>query len=169
MERVASSVELPVWGMALQCPWGATLGMGGGGDTVTTSSGADVGMGVAGGDGMGDAVDGGIGVFEAFLESMRDPDTSETIDVILQGYQVFCESVVDAKVKPGKMHRILDIDPSESIESDPRYSTPRKLASALKEKVGYAKAMKMLTFAANIKSGDQFMDKAKSALEKMGE
>ena len=50
-------------------------------------------------------------------------------------------------IKEGRMHKLLEIEEDETIES--KYSTGEALAKALLEKVTHADAMKMCNYAAN--------------------
>ena len=74
----------------------------------------------------------------------------------------------DVKVKGGKMHKVLGIDPADKISD--HYTSGKSLANALTKAVGKSKAAKMLAFAANVKGGkDDIFDKALHAMKKIDE
>jgi hypothetical protein len=57
-------------------------------------------------------------------------------------------NINDAKVKEGKMHKILGLDPDESIPD--KYKSGSALGKALLSKTDAGNAAKMLNYAANI-------------------
>ena len=79
------------------------------------------------------------------------------------------KSIVDVKVKRGKMHELLNIPDSKDISD--KYTSGEALAKALIKATGdRAKASRMLAFAANIKGGKKdLFDKALAACKAIGE
>lgn len=73
----------------------------------------------------------------------------------------------EVKPKKNKMHSILGIDKDKKISDV--YTSGKKLAQALVDKVGKKKAASMLAFAANINKDENVYDKALRAIDTIKE
>lgn len=76
---------------------------------------------------------------------------------------LFQSSIVDAKIKKRKMHKILGIPENEDIED--HIGSGKELAAKLIKKVGRKKASQMINYAANISSKHNIFDDAQTALK----
>lgn len=77
------------------------------------------------------------------------------------------DSIVDAEVKQGRMHKILNVPADKKIQDV--YDSGESLANALTKKVGHSDAMKMLNYAANIRTSHDIFDAARNYLKESEE
>ena len=77
------------------------------------------------------------------------------------------ERLSDVKPKEGEMHKLLGIDPDDTIID--KYSSGKKLAADLLKAVNgdKKKAASMLAYAANIDSNNNVLDDALAAIKEL--
>lgn len=83
---------------------------------------------------------------------------------ITEDFNEIVERLTDIKIKKGRMHQVLGLDPKEKITD--KYSSGEDLAQELVNKVGRKSASGMLAYAANLNPATNVFDKALHSLKR---